>query len=76
MPFHKNKLWRGGNYLRVWQSEPIINRVCPQYSGLDNNNDKFWHQLILNHTVTHPSAKELTIILLSVAPSTSPLESS
>ena len=50
--------------------------MCPQYSGVDNNNDKFWHQLILNHTVTHPSVKELTIILLSVAPSTSPLESS
>ena len=48
--------------------------MCPQYRGLDDNNDKFLHQLILNHTITHPSVKELTIVLLSIAPSTSPLE--
>ena len=50
--------------------------MCPQYRGLDDNNDKLLHQLILNHTITHPSVKELTIVLLSIAPSTSPLESS
>ena len=50
--------------------------MWPQYRGLEDNNVKFLHHLISNHNITHPDVTELIKILLSVAPSTSPLDHS
>ena len=48
--------------------------TASEFRGLEDNHVKFLHHLFSNHTVTHPHAIELIKILLSVAPSASPLE--
>ena len=57
---------------------PIMNRIWPQYR--DNEDKQTIHIKFLNHlsnhTITHPNVLELIKILLSVAPSTTPLERS
>ena len=55
---------------------PTINRVWPQYRGLEDISVKILPHFISNHAITHPNVIELIKILLSVAPSTSPMKRS
>ena len=56
---------------------PIFNKVWPQYQEcIKDQHINFLNHILSNYTITHPDVCDLLRILITIAPSTSPLEQS
>ena len=61
-------------FSNIW---PVFNRIWPQYSeDVKGRHINFFTYIISHHSITHPNICELIRILMSVCPSTGPLERS
>ena len=76
---HKRKLncsekEKTHQFQNLW---PIFNKVQPQYQEcIKDQHINFLNHILSNYTITHPDVCDLLRILITIAPSTSPLEQS